>query len=250
MHAIKMKLLIFPVVHIVQAVRFRMCWLFPTAVFCGMSELVRWSTRLCSTSSISAIITGPTPLTADNFVILGYIIKTLGPRYMCIRMNCDVRYIHLKVILYDAISLTIQGIGGALTAIAAGNGKNPTTGGNVMLVGIIMQNGEFLLRYAYDQVLKPPAGDSERHQAIAYKLRMNPYMKISLYVMGFNVLDGDMVVLAIFILKSILHRVPHSPHPASLPPSGYDTIVWKGIRSLGFYLSDCAEPQGFALHLG
>ncbi|KAI6132910.1 RTA1-domain-containing protein [Pisolithus croceorrhizus] len=234
--------------HIVQAVRFRMWWLFPTAVFCGVFELVGWSARLYSSGhpralipfeiQISATITGPTPLIAANFVILEYVIKTLGPRYSRLSPK-------MYTILFcssDAISLTIQGVGGAVAAIAAGNGKNPTTGGTIMLAGIIMQmvaitlfvifSSEFLLRYAYDQPLKPPADDMERHQAIAYKLGIDPRMKISLYAMGFsttclfiraiyrtveltdgwngriistqlyfNVLDGGMVALAISTLN-------------------------------------------------
>lgn len=236
------------VAHIVQAVRFRMWWLFPTAVFCGAFELVGWSARLYSSANpralvpfeiqISATITGPTPLIAANFVILEYIIKTLGPRYSRLSPK-------LYTILFcssDAVSLTIQGVGGAVAAIAAGNGKNPTTGSTIMLAGIIMQmvaitlfvifSSEFLLRYVYDRPLKLPADDLERHQAIAYQLGMDPRMKLSLYAMGFsttclfiraiyrtveltdgwngkiistqlyfNVLDGGMVALAIFTLN-------------------------------------------------
>ncbi|KAI6002087.1 RTA1-domain-containing protein [Pisolithus albus] len=236
------------VAHIVQAVRFRMWWLFPTAVFCGVFELVGWSARLYSSANpralvpfeiqISATITGPTPLIAANFVILEYIIKTLGPRYSRLSPK-------LYTILFcssDAVSLTIQGVGGAVAAIAAGNGKNPTTGSTIMLAGIIMQmvaitlfvifSSEFLLRYVYDRPLKLPADDLERHQAIAYQLGMDPRMKLSLYAMGFsttclfiraiyrtveltdgwngkiistqlyfNVLDGGMVALAIFTLN-------------------------------------------------
>lgn len=236
------------VAHIVQAVRFRMWWLFPTAVFCGVFEVVGWSARLYSSANpralipfelqISATITGPTPLIAANFVILEYIIKILGPRYSRLSPK-------MYTILFcssDAVSLTIQGVGGAVAAIAAGNGKNPTTGSTIMLAGIIMQmvaitlfvifSSEFLLRYAYDRPLKLPADDLERHQAIAYKLGMDPRMKLSLYAMGFsttclfiraiyrtveltngwngriistqlyfNVLDGGMVALAIFTLN-------------------------------------------------
>lgn len=236
------------VAHIVQAVRFRMWWLFPTAVFCGVFELVGWSARLYSSANpralvpfeiqISATITGPTPLIAANFVILEYIIKTLGPRYSRLSPK-------LYTILFcssDAVSLTIQGVGGAVAAIAAGNGKNPTTGSTIMLAGIIMQmvaitlfvifSSEFLLRYVYDRPLKLPADDLERHQAIAYQLGIDPRMKLSLYAMGFsttclfiraiyrtveltdgwngkiistqlyfNVLDGGMVAPAIFTLN-------------------------------------------------
>src|SRR6266403_3465414 len=34
------------VVHIVQAIRFRLWWLFPTAIFCGILETTGWSARL------------------------------------------------------------------------------------------------------------------------------------------------------------------------------------------------------------
>ncbi|KAG6330010.1 hypothetical protein ID866_9078 [Astraeus odoratus] len=187
---------------------------------------------------ISATITGPTPLIAANFVILEYIIKTIGPRYS----RLSPRMYTILFCSSDAISLTIQGVGGALAAMAAGNGKDPTTGGNVMLIGIIMQMvaitvfvifaSEFLLRYASDKPLKGPADDMERHQALAYRLGMDPRMKISLYAMAFsttclfiraiyrtveltdgwngriistelyfNVLDGGMVILAIFTLN-------------------------------------------------
>jgi hypothetical protein len=50
---------------------------------------------------------------------------------------------HADGIIQDVISLTIQGVGGATAAMAAGNQKDPTTGGNIMLAGIIMQMGSF-----------------------------------------------------------------------------------------------------------
>lgn len=236
------------VAHIVQAVRFRMWWLFLTAVFCGVSEVVGWSARVYSSShphslapysiQTSATITGPTPLIAANFVILEYIIKILGARYSRLRPKMYT----MLFCLSDVVSLTIQGVGGALAAMAAGNGKDPTTGGNIMLIGIIMQMvaitlfivfaSEFLFRYTTDRPLKKPADELERHQALAYQHGMDPRMKISLYAMAFsttclfiravyrtieltdgwngriiatqlyfNVLDGGMVVLAIFTLN-------------------------------------------------
>ncbi|KAH7920424.1 RTA1-domain-containing protein [Leucogyrophana mollusca] len=237
------------VAHIVQSVRFRLWWLLPTAVFCGVSELVGWSARLYSSGApralipfeiqISATITGPTPLIAANFVILEYIIKTLGPRYSRLTPK-------MYTIIFcscDAISLTIQGVGGATAAIAAGNGKDPTTGGSIMLIGIVIQMvaisafvlcaGEFFYRYANDKPLRKAADDFEKHSAISeYARGMDPRMKIMIYAMAFtttclfiravyrtieltdgwngriiatqiyfNVLDGGMVTLAIYTLN-------------------------------------------------
>ncbi|KAF9238967.1 RTA1-domain-containing protein [Melanogaster broomeanus] len=236
------------VAHIVQATRFRIWWLFPTAVFCGVSELVGWGARLYSSGAprdlipfeiqISATITGPTPLIAVNFIILEFIIKTLGARYS----RLSPRMYMVLFLTSDVISLSIQGAGGAIAGMAAGNGRDPTTGGNVMLAGIIIQmvaitlfvifTSEFLYRYACDKPLKAPANDLERHQALAYGLGMDKRMKLALYAMGFsticlfvravyrtieltdgwsgriiatelyfNVLDGGMVILAIFTLN-------------------------------------------------
>ncbi|KAF9224839.1 RTA1-domain-containing protein, partial [Gyrodon lividus] len=193
------------VAHLVQATRFRIWWLFPTAILCGVSELVGWSARLYSSEvpralvpfeiQISATITDPTPLIAVNFVILEHVIKTLGARYSRLspRMCKFTQLIHADGPVQDAISLTIQG---AVAAMAAGNQKNPITGGNIMLAGIIMQmvaitlfvilGTEFLCRYAWNKPLKAPADDMERHQALSYELGMDKRTKIALYAMGFS----------------------------------------------------------------
>jgi hypothetical protein len=41
----------YPVIHVVQAIRFRQWWLFPTAVLCGLLEVLGWSARLWSSKS-------------------------------------------------------------------------------------------------------------------------------------------------------------------------------------------------------
>ena len=94
--------------HIAQAVRYRLWWLFPTAVISGIIELIGWSGRLWSSQNpllrtpflmqyvyirrnlkvysdegdrIATLIIAPTFLIATNFVILGKIIGFLGPQY-------------------------------------------------------------------------------------------------------------------------------------------------------------------------
>ena len=98
-----------PVLHLGQATRYRMLWLFPTVCLCGLIEVLGWSGRLWSSFSpllstpfqiqcvqsalsslrkswrfghrITSTIIAPTPLLAVNFVVLGEIIKRLGSQY-------------------------------------------------------------------------------------------------------------------------------------------------------------------------
>ena len=39
------------VIHVVQAIHFRLWWLFPTAVLCGLLEVIGWSGRLWSSKN-------------------------------------------------------------------------------------------------------------------------------------------------------------------------------------------------------
>lgn len=189
--------------HLFQSWKYRIWWILPTAIFCGVSEIVGWGARLYSSSNptalipfdiqISSTITGPTPLIAANFVILEYLIKILGTRfsrlsprmYMIIFVTCDV------------ISLSIQGAGGTIAGIAAGNGEDPTTGGNVMLIGIIIQMvaitlfiftaTEFFYRYAYDKPYhKAASGDMEKSKGFYSSSGMEPRLKIACYALAFS----------------------------------------------------------------
>jgi hypothetical protein len=100
------------VAHVAQAIRFRLWWLFPTAVLCGLLEVIGWCGRLWSSKNphlhkpfvmqwvpvvvilpcferpptarrdrISTTIVAPTPLVAANFIILGRITRRLGPQF-------------------------------------------------------------------------------------------------------------------------------------------------------------------------
>ena len=64
----------------------------------------------------------------------------------------------------DLVALSVQGVGGTLAAIAAGNHKDPTKGGRIMLGGIVFQMlaitiymvlaVEFVYRFWYDKPFK------------------------------------------------------------------------------------------------
>ncbi|KAJ6486966.1 hypothetical protein C8R45DRAFT_1214240 [Mycena sanguinolenta] len=74
-----------------QATRYRLWWLFPTVILCGLLETVGWSARLWSSLNVMAphpfeiqlivTICAPTPLAAANFTLLGTIILRLGPMH-------------------------------------------------------------------------------------------------------------------------------------------------------------------------
>ncbi|EGO01240.1 hypothetical protein SERLA73DRAFT_179372 [Serpula lacrymans var. lacrymans S7.3] len=234
------------VAHFVQSIRFRTWWMLPTAVLCGIAELVGWSARLYSSGAphavvpfeiqISSTITGPTPLIAANFIMLGRIIRALGTRYS----RLPPKLYTIVFLSCDAVSLTIQGVGGGIAASASGNGQNANTGGNIMLVGIVIQMiaisifvlcaSEFLIRYANDKPLRAPADEEEKVSSLSNG--MNPRMKLLIYAIAFNttclfiravyrtieltdgwngriistqvyfnVLDAGMVTLAIFTLN-------------------------------------------------
>lgn len=64
----------------------------------------------------------------------------------------------------DLVALSVQGVGGALAAIAAGNKKDPEKGGRIMLGGIVFQMLtitiymglaiEFVYRFWYNKPFK------------------------------------------------------------------------------------------------
>lgn len=184
--------------HVGQAGWYRLWWMYPTACLCGAAEVLGWGARLYSSYypasmnpfdiQITATITAPTPLIAANFVTLEYIIKILGPRYS----RLSPRLYTIIFCTCDLISLTIQGAGGGMAAIAVNNGDDPTDGSNVMLAGIIIQMTaitlfvilatEFLLRFNFD---KPVRRSPDEFDPSASK-GMDRNMKIALYSMAFN----------------------------------------------------------------
>ncbi|KAI0048958.1 RTA1-domain-containing protein [Auriscalpium vulgare] len=228
------------ILHLGQAIRWRIWWLLPTAVLCGLLEVAGWSGRLWSSFNIDlrapfmlqivATIIAPTPLVAANFVLLGRIIRRLGTHYSrlgpklytTIFLSCDI------------VSLVVQGGGGG---IASGNKESDArVGSHIMLGGIVFQlvvitcytvlAAEFLLRYVKD---KPFGGRNAPDQP---RGRTDKRMKILLGAMSlmtlflvirsvyrtieladgwngkvistqvlFNVFDGAMVTLAMYTLN-------------------------------------------------
>ncbi|KAI9457817.1 RTA1-like protein [Lactarius psammicola] len=235
--------------HIAQAVRYRLWWLFLTAVLSGITEIIGWSGRLWSSQNpllrtpflmqVSTLIMAPTYLIASNFVILGKIIKWLGPQYC--RMS--QKWYAIVFIACDTVALVVQSVGGGIAS-----GTHPDLGGHIALGGIVLQlvallfftfiAGEFLLRFTYDRPIR--AHLSNTRGAVDRNIRLMIFgvstMTILLLIRSiyrtielsdgwtgsiistqwlFNAFDGAMIVLATFTLNFF--------HPGVLL-RGYDRV--------------------------
>jgi len=241
------------VVHIAQAFRFRLWWLFPTAVLCGLLEILGWSGRLWSSRNptlhkafvmqISTTILAPTPFIAASFIILGRITKRLGPQYC----RLSFKWYTILFISCDIIALIVQSIGGGIASTT-----QPVLGGNIMLGGIVLQlvvlalytalATEFLIRFNADRPrryiresgVSHPRGTVDK--PMKYMLSAMAVMVILLVIRSiyrtielsdgwtgtvistqwlFDVFDGAMVVLAMFTL-SLFHPGVLLPGPDKL----------------------------------
>ncbi|KAJ7506174.1 RTA1-like protein [Mycena galericulata] len=225
--------------HVGQAIYYRMWWLLFTACLCGVGELVGWSGRLWSSFSpslddpfmmqITATIISPTPLIAVNFILLSRIVTRLGTGYSWLT---PVWYTIIFVSC-DGVALIIQGAGGGI-ASSANTPSGSSLGAHIMLAGIVFQfvaiiaystlAADFLRRYSKDLPARA-TGRNDRGlldpklktmiAALAFStlvLFIRSIYRIIELATGwhgriihtevyFNVLDGGMVVLAIFTIN-------------------------------------------------
>ncbi|KAF9648845.1 RTA1-domain-containing protein [Thelephora ganbajun] len=230
-------------IHLGQAVRYRMWYLLLTAVTAGNFEVTGWAARTYShfypgklmpylIQTVSTI-NAPTPLVAAYFIILAEIIRRLGPCYSRLRPKMYA----IVFLTADLVSLTVQGVGGALAAIAAGNHKDPEKGGRIMLGGIIFQMvaitvymvlaTEFVYRYLKDKPFQrpyndPPTGNYFMDKNMKAMLLGCVFSSLAIYVRSvyrtielidgwqgriittqiyFNTMDGAMILLAMYCLN-------------------------------------------------
>jgi len=184
------------VLHIGQAIFYRLWWLLPTVGLAGCLEVLGWVGRLWShynltlntpfMISICTTIIGPTPLLAANFVMAERIIARLGAsysrlsprRYLIIFCSCDI------------VSLVVQGTGGGLASTATTN-SGARMGANVMLGGIVFQLAtliifvclatEFFIRYLRDApVQKGETGTAAKREPLTQNV------KLMLIALAFN----------------------------------------------------------------
>lgn len=230
-------------IHLGQSVRYRMWFLIFTAVAAGNFEITGWAARAYSHFNPDKLtpylvqtvttINAPTPLIAAYFIILAEIIRRLGPCYSRLKP----RMYSIAFLTADIVALTVQGVGGAIAATAAGNNKDPEMGGRIMLGGIIFQMIaitlymilaiEFLIRYINDKPFQrpdnePPTGNFFLDKKMKLMLLGTSFSSLAIYVRSvyrtieltdgwngriitteiyFNAMDGAMILLAMYCLN-------------------------------------------------
>ncbi|KAI0692783.1 RTA1-domain-containing protein [Cytidiella melzeri] len=228
--------------HLGQGIYTRLWFMLPTAVLANISEVIGWGGRLWSSKNptlldpflmqITTTIIAPTPLVAANFVILGEVIRRMGPQYS----RLSAMWYTIVFCSCDIIALVIQAVGGASASRAVHQGTNPNHGGNIMLAGIAFQLAaitiyvalavEFVIRYYCDRPVRKAASNkiAQRYLEKNTKLMLLGLGFSSLFIfirsiyrtielqngwdgriistqVLFNVLDGAMIVLATFTLN-------------------------------------------------
>ncbi|KAJ7065720.1 RTA1 like protein-domain-containing protein [Mycena amicta] len=245
--------------HFGQAAYFRTWWLLPTAALCGVGELIGWGGRLWSAISpeadtpfmmqISATIISPTPLLAASFIIFSRIVQQLGVSYSLL----PVRLYAWIFVSCDVVALVIQGLGGGL-ASAADTLEGANRGANIMLGGIGFQFAvivvfsilvsDFLIRYLRDAPWRNTSTLTRGTLTTRTKIVLSAlcFSNVVLFIRSvyriielaggwngriihtqvyFDVLDGGMIVLAIFTWNLV--------HPGMFLPSPKQVGETKGL---------------------
>jgi hypothetical protein len=230
-------------VHLGQAIRYKMWYLLFTVVAAGNLEVTGWAARTYShfepgklmpyLIQTIATINAPTPLVAAYFIILAEVIRRLGPCYSRLRP----RMYAIVFLTADLVALSVQGVGGTIAAIAAGNDTDPEKGGRIMLGGIIFQMIaitlymvlaiEFIYRYLNDKPFQrpdnePPTGSYFMDKKMKAVLFGSAFGSLALYVRSvyrtielidgwegriittelyFNAMDGAMILLTMICLN-------------------------------------------------
>jgi len=126
--------------HLYQARRYRIRWLLPTAVVCGILEIIGWSGRLWSSSNVylrtpflmqvATTIMAPSYLFIANFIIFIKITRRLGPQFL----RLSVKWYSILFFGCGTITLVIQAVGGGLAS-----GTEVQLGSHIALGGLCLQ---------------------------------------------------------------------------------------------------------------
>lgn len=186
------------ILHLGQALKFRLWWMIPTATLAGILEVIGWSARLWSSQNprlltpfemqLVGTVVAPTPLVAANFIILGRIINQVGPQYS----RLTPKIYTIVFCCFDVACLVVQAVGGASAARAVSQESSATMGANIMLGGIAAQlfaivvyvtlASEFFLRLKFSAPFRQVDAShlSEKGQGAVSK-----NLRILIYAMSF-----------------------------------------------------------------
>lgn len=210
------------------------------------------SDRTAFITQATATVLAPIPLVAANFIIFVRLVTRLGPAYS----RLAARRYTVVFVSCDMISLFVQGGGGGL-ATRTDDPSKAKLGNDIILAGIIFQlimltlySGlaiEYFVRYTQG---RPIAGRVENNGSLSQnrKAVMTPKLKIMSIALGFNtlflviraiyrtveladgwggriistelyfnILDGGMIVLAIYTFNFA--------HPGVMLAANDDAIV-------------------------
>ncbi|KAJ7471048.1 RTA1-like protein [Mycena latifolia] len=205
--------------------------LLPTAALCGIGEILGWGGRLWSSirpivntpylMQISATIITPTPLLAATFIVFSHIVQQLGTAYSWLMP----KWYTILFLPCDMIALVVQGVGDGMTSEREGprrrQWRDILCPAAIILFSAIAC--DFLQRYLGD---RPVRADRSARRMLPPCLKLMfaafAFSTTTLFIRSvyqiieladgregriihaevyFNVLDGEMVVLAICMLN-------------------------------------------------
>ncbi|KAF9004321.1 RTA1-domain-containing protein [Cyathus striatus] len=157
--------------HFRQVFQYKSWWLIATVCLSGFLEVVGWGARAKSSFDPNArmpyiiqssvTVLAPTPLIGANFIIMGRIIRRLGPAYS----RLSPKLYSTIFLSCDILALLIQGTGGGMAASASSGNGSATTGSDIILFGIVFQlvmvtvylivGAEFFWRYFNRKPIRP-----------------------------------------------------------------------------------------------
>ncbi|KZV76214.1 RTA1-domain-containing protein [Peniophora sp. CONT] len=180
--------------HLAQAIYFRLWFLLPTVVLCGVGEITGWSGRLWSFYNILNGNAFLMQLIAANFIMLGRIILRLGQGYSRLSQRLYTRVF----LTCDIIALVIQGAGGGI-ASSAHTSAGSKLGSNIMLAGIIFQliclviytglAAEFLWHYGKDMPFR---------RAFVYMHRSKTPRRLKIMLLGMSIMTILLFIRSIY----------------------------------------------------
>ncbi|OSD03391.1 RTA1-domain-containing protein [Trametes coccinea BRFM310] len=206
-------------IHLFEAIYWRMSWLYATACFAGVSEIVGWSARLWSSYSplsqdpyimqLCVTIIAPSPLVAALFILFGRISERLGAHYG----RLTPLWYSIIFLTCDIISLVTQGVGGGIAGSSINNQSDVDLGGNIMLAGIIFQLAsitvfvilmmEYLTRYFLDKPVRKSHKDSASVESRT-AARGVLTRKLQLLVLGLLMMTMFLVIRSVYRMIELI----------------------------------------------